>query len=159
MELCWDVANCDLGDTFRWKGENVSTAEVAEVLGTIPGLNEANVYGVALPNHDGRAGCAAITIDSSKPFDWNGMLNFSRAKLPKYAVPQFVRVTKVPMNTHNNKQNKVQLRQEGVDPSLLGTKVQGGGQDDIYWIPSGSNAYTPFQQKDWAALSTGSAKL
>ncbi|KAI2607737.1 fatty acid transporter, partial [Hypoxylon fragiforme] len=65
-----------LGDTFRWKGENVSTAEVSEVLGRYPGVSEATVYGVSLPNHDGKAGMAAIFVDEAavKDFDYNGLL-------------------------------------------------------------------------------------
>lgn len=65
-----------LGDTFRWKGENVSTAEVSEIVGKFPGVVEANVYGVLLPHHDGRAGCAAIYIDRNERdrFDFSALL-------------------------------------------------------------------------------------
>jgi acyl-CoA synthetase (AMP-forming)/AMP-acid ligase II len=67
-----------LGDTFRWKSENVSTAEVSEVLGSFPGVIEANVYGVQLPGHDGRAGCAALYIDPSarKHFNYAGLFRY-----------------------------------------------------------------------------------
>jgi acyl-CoA synthetase (AMP-forming)/AMP-acid ligase II len=63
-------------DTFRWKGENVSTAEVSECLGRFPGVIDANVYGVQVPNHDGRAGCAALLLDASTgdKLDLDGLL-------------------------------------------------------------------------------------
>ena len=65
-----------LGDTFRWKGENVSTAEVSSVLGEYPGVLDANVYGVQVPGHDGKAGAAAIYIDPAlkDTFDHQGFL-------------------------------------------------------------------------------------
>lgn len=67
-----------LGDTFRWKGENVSTAEVSECLGRFPGVVDANVYGVAVPNHDGRAGCAALLLapNVAQNFDLSGLLRY-----------------------------------------------------------------------------------
>lgn len=106
-----------LGDTFRWKSENVSTAEVSEVLGHFPGVVEANVYGVEVPGHDGRAGCAALYIDPAvaSSFDYNALLAHARAKLPKYAVPVFLRVLNNITTMHNNKQNKVPLRNDGID--------------------------------------------
>ena len=61
-----------IGDTFRWKGENVATSEVAEALSAIPGIQEANVYGVKIPGADGRAGMAALWLSTavSTLWDW-----------------------------------------------------------------------------------------
>lgn len=163
-----------LGDTFRWKGENVSTAEVAQVIGKFPGVVEANVYGVQLPSHDGRAGMAAIFIDPGhkKSFDLAGLLKsviyrlysvysvtnedrFSRTHLPKYAVPIFIRVVKEMTPIHNNKQNKVPLRAEGVDPEKVGS------EDQIFWIDSlgKGHTYVEFQKDHWEELKLGRAML
>ena len=146
-----------LGDTYRWKSENVSTAEVAEALGAYPGVTEANVYGVRVPGHDGRAGCAAVA--TSGPVDWKAFATFARGRLPRYAVPVFVRVVAAAMRTHNNKQNKVPLREEGVDPGLRGTKVVGGEADRVLWIPPRGEGYVEFGEEEWRALVAGKASL
>lgn len=156
-----------LGDTFRWKGENVSTAQVGEVLGRFEGVVEANVYGVLLPGHDGRAGCAALDLCAEKVgergerLDWTRLAAWLRERLPRFAVPLFVRVNgKVGgMGTHNNKQDKVKLREEGVDPRLRGTRVDGGKADWMWWLPPKAEAYVPFGQKEWDDFEKGALKL
>lgn len=161
-----------LGDTFRWKSENVSTAEVAEALGSFPGVSEANVYGVEVPGHDGRAGCAAINI--TEPFDFQGLLKHAQKKLPKYAVPVFLRVLKYQTSMHNNKQNKVPLRNDGVDLRKLQERadkeaaekgVQDIEYDTLYWHPAALAAhsgmvkedrgYVVFSMEDWDTLRAG----
>lgn len=153
-----------LGDTYRWKSENVSTAEVAEVIGKFPGVFEANVYGVEIPRHEGRAGCAALSIapEHRKNFDWRGLASHARKQLPGYAVPVFVRVLGGEVGgaaSHNNKQNKVALRAEGIDPSKKGSKVMGGGGDENYWMSPKSDKYVRFEDKDWRNLVGGTARL
>ena len=153
-----------LGDTFRWKSENVSTAEVAEVIGQYPGVLEANVYGVLVPGHDGRAGAAAIDVKPSMraQFDWADLAKHAEQHLPKYAVPVFVRLVGGNVGrsaSHNYKQGKGPLREEGVDPALKGTKVVGGDSDTILWMPSKHDGYIPFGSNDWESLVRGSAKL
>ncbi|ERS98510.1 hypothetical protein HMPREF1624_05294 [Sporothrix schenckii ATCC 58251] len=146
-----------LGDTFRWKGENVSTTEVGEVLGTFPGVLEANVYGVGLPGHDGKAGAVALHLDPAKRADFNHQqfLAHARKHLPKYAVPVFVRHVQAASTTHNNKQNKMPLKNEGVDPD----KVAAG--DVIMWIDGHGKGttYVPFTRDDWESLHAGKARL
>ena len=149
-----------LGDTFRWKSENVSTAEVAEVIGRYPGVVEANVYGVLVPGHDGRAGCAAIFIDpqARQGFNFEDLFKHARANLPRYAVPVFLRLVEEMTPIHNNKQNKVPLRKEGVDPDAI-TKGTVGSNDTILWCPPRETGYVPFERKDWESLQGGRARL
>ncbi|CAK4032291.1 Isopenicillin N epimerase component 1 [Lecanosticta acicola] len=144
-----------LGDTFRWKSENVSTAEVAQVLGHFPGITEANVYGVSLPNHEGRAGCAALNL--SHPINYTDLLAHCRKELPKYAVPVFLRIVERSSHTHNSKQNKVGLRKEGVDFDLLGKFEKGGEADVLLWLKDGR--YAEYERGDWESIKGGRARL
>ena len=147
-----------LGDTFRWKSENISTAEVSEALGSFPGVQEANTYGVLIPGHDGRAGCAALYIDGGPDavdkFDWAGLAKHSKTRLAKYAVPVFIRVLSGEIHgTHNHKQNKVPLRQQGVDLSKVDST------DRMLWLPPDSDGYVKFRKSDWDRLESKQARL
>lgn len=152
-----------LGDTFRWKSENVSTAEVAEVLCRFsPSIVEANVYGVQLPNHDGRAGCAALYIPPAvRPdFDYTALLRHARQHLPRYAVPLFLRIVHTPSLMHNGKQSKVAPRREGVDPEKISTsEVLASREDEIRWLKPGMETYLPFTRGDWQELVGGKVRL
>jgi acyl-CoA synthetase (AMP-forming)/AMP-acid ligase II len=107
-----------VGDTFRWKGENVSTGEVEEVLGAMPGIREVNVYGVKVAHAEGRAGMAAIHVTGD--FDLDAFSSFIREQLPGYQRPLFLRVLRGAMRmTATFKHPKVEYRREGFDPQLV----------------------------------------
>ena len=106
-----------IGDTYRWKSENVSTHEVAEALGGFPGLHMANVYGVKVPGTEGRAGMAALVIG---PFDARTFFEHAVARLPSYAVPLFLRIVDEADMTATFKLRKFRLQAEGYDPNVLG---------------------------------------
>ena len=109
-----------VGDTFRWKGENVATTEVEAALGTIDGIDEAVVYGVEIPGADGRAGMAAIRWDHTRgPLDGAGLAQALFKALPKYAVPLFIRVREEHEVTATFKHRKVDLKREGFDPAKV----------------------------------------
>ncbi|KAJ9213165.1 hypothetical protein DTO166G4_5158 [Paecilomyces variotii] len=150
-----------LGDTFRWKSENVSTAEVSQVIGEFPGVVEANVYGVVVPHHEGRAGCAAIQLSPEVQgnFNFQALATHARSKLPRYAVPVFIRVVQSPSHIHNNKQNKGPLREEGVDPAKTGSRVSDGKMDRLLWLTPGNDRYVDFGKEQWDGLVAGKAKL
>ncbi|NJK32560.1 MAG: AMP-binding protein [Deltaproteobacteria bacterium] len=108
-----------LGDTFRWKGENVSTQEVAEVLNRGPGVRESAVYGVAVPGNEGRTGMAAIVVDS-QAWDPGRFHSHVQASLPAYAQPRFVRVVESLTTTGTFKHKKNELKEQGWDPAVIG---------------------------------------
>lgn len=104
-----------LGDTYRWKGENVATAEVEGVLGEHPDIDLAVVYGVAVPGADGRAGMAAVRLRAGAEFDGAGLARHVLDRLPAYAAPLFVRVVSEVAQTSTFKARKADLRDEGYD--------------------------------------------
>ena len=157
-----------LGDTFRWKSENVSTAEVGAAVGDFESILEANVYGVLVPGHDGRAGCAAVFIRSDggieeavKKFNWQGLMNHLRKRLPQYAVPLFVRVvgagdgSEITPSMHNNKQIKGPLRSEGID---LDT-ITAHGHKMLWAAPEVKQTYVQYHRRDCERLKGGGARL
>ena len=109
-----------IGDTYRWKSENVSTQEVAEALSGFPGLEITNVYGVRVPGHEGRAGMAALVLRDPAAFDGRAFFAFVEDRLPRYAAPVFVRLTREPDVTTTFKLRKVDLQREGYDPAAVG---------------------------------------
>lgn len=102
-----------IGDTFRWKGENVATNEVGEALSKIDGVLTANVYGVPVPGSDGKAGMAAVTV--SDGFDFGALHRKLSELLPPYAIPLFIRVQKDAETTGTFKYRKVDLVKDGFD--------------------------------------------
>ncbi|GME29288.1 AMP-dependent synthetase/ligase [Neofusicoccum parvum] len=146
-----------LGDTFRWKAENVSTNEVSDVVGAFPQIAEANVYGASVPHADGRCGCAAITFAdgvSEENFDFAGLAEHAIKSLPRYAVPIFVRLTPKLDYTGTLKMQKGRLREEGMDVE----KVEASG-DRLYWLPPGGTKYVLFRVEDFGKIQKGEVKL
>ena len=110
-----------IGDTFRWKGENVATTEVAEALAACPGVREANVYGVPVPGADGRAGMAAL--ETGPDFDLDALRAGLERSLPAYARPLFVRLCPALGHTETFKQTKTALVADGFDPSRIADPI------------------------------------
>jgi len=102
-----------IGDTFRWKGENVSTTEVAARLQAAPGVEEASVYGVPAPGMDGKAGMAGLVVGAD--FDIKGFQDHVGRDLPAYAQPVFVRILPAIQTTGTFKYRKLDLVEEGFD--------------------------------------------
>lgn len=138
-----------IGDTFRWKGENVSTNEVAEAFGIIEGIKEANVYGVAVPGMDGRAGMAALV--AAPGFDVAGLAGKLAGNLATYARPVFIRLRPEMEITGTFKLRKVDLVKEGFDPATI--------SDPLYAFDSETGRYVPLDARRYADIVAGLTKL
>ncbi len=137
------------GDTFRWKGENVATNEVADVLAKFEGVELANVYGVKVPHAEGRAGMAALTISQS--IDYDALANHLNANLPAYAVPLFIRESKEADTTATFKFRKVDAVRAGFDPSK--------SDDPIRMLDFAKRTYVPLGDETFQSIVNGEMRL
>jgi fatty-acyl-CoA synthase len=138
-----------LGDTFRWKGENVATSEVNAAVLECPGVLDATAYGVTVPGHDGRAGMAAVVVGDR--FDVAGFSDHLARRLPAYAQPLFLRISAALDTTETFKQKKQQLVRDGFDPDVV--------NDPLYVRDPGSGAYRPLDREICARIRNGSIRL
>jgi len=144
-----------IGDTFRWKGENVATTEVAEVImGSNLGIQECNVYGVKVPHKDGRAGMACIIPVDRKSFDLDALYRLVSTELPLYAAPLFVRLKKNEMDiTGTFKHKKTELVAQGFDPHII--------TDELFFRDDAKRAFVRLTKELYARIThnTTEAKL
>lgn len=133
---------CDrTGDTFRWKGENVSTFEVESVMSTVMDNRDVVVYGVEVPGCEGRAGMATI-IDTDGSVDVTGLAAILRSRLPTYAVPLFIRLSKETLMTGTIKFKKTELKEEGYDHSVLAA-----AGDAVLFLHPDQGVYVPMTKE------------
>jgi citronellyl-CoA synthetase len=112
-----------LGDTFRWKGENVSTTEVENVLGAFPGVEDAVVYGVEIPGTNGRCGMAALRLSEGAQLDGAALAAHLDSELPVYAAPLFIRLLSEVETTGTFKYKKTDLKQAAYNPAQVGDSL------------------------------------
>jgi fatty-acyl-CoA synthase len=138
-----------LGDTFRWKGENVSTCEVSEAIMTFPGVDQATVYGVAIPGVDGRAGMA--TVVAAGGLDLAAFRSHLNRLLPSYARPLFLRLRNEIEVTATFKHKKSDLAGEGYDPAIVA--------DELYFNDRERQSFVPLDRALFDRIQAGDIRL
>ncbi len=136
-----------IGDTFRWKGENVATMEVEHLLNATPGVHETAVYGVRVPGADGRAGMAVVVPEDAETFDLAALYQQASRSLPSYARPLFIRIRSQLEVTGNYKNRKLRFQDEGFDPKGIG--------DPLYFRDDVAGRYVELDEHLHAELSSG----
>ncbi len=138
-----------VGDTFRWKGENVATSEVSETMTAFPGVVQANVYGVAVTDREGRAGMAALVVEPG--FDLAAFRVHLSAHLPEYARPLFLRLLPELDVTPTFKQKKFDLVRDGFDPSRI--------SDALYFNDAETRSFVPLDAALYARIQSGAVRI
>ncbi|XP_036135517.1 long-chain fatty acid transport protein 6 [Molossus molossus] len=140
-----------IGDTFRWKGENIATTEVADVIGMLDFIQESNVYGVAVPDCEGKTGMASIILKPNKSLDLEKVYEQVVTFLPAYACPRFLRIQEKMEMTGTFKPKKFQMVQEGFSPLKI--------SDPLYFLDNLKKAYVPLTKELYDQIMLGEIKL
>ncbi|KAM3837932.1 long-chain fatty acid transport protein 2-like [Diretmus argenteus] len=139
-----------IGDTFRWKGENVATTEVSAHLIMVDCIEEANVYGVKVPGHEGRIGMATLKLREDMDFNSKAVYEHVKTCLPSYARPYFIRIQDSLAVTGTFKQMKVKLAEEGFDPALI--------KEPLFYLED-SKGYVPMTQEIFDSITAGKIRF
>jgi fatty-acyl-CoA synthase len=138
-----------VGDTYRWKAENVATGEVASILSKYEGVTQANVYGVEVPGYDGRAGMAAIVAE--KEPDLEKLMELIRTELPAFAWPVFLRLSKESDTTSTFKFKKTNLVKAGYDPANI--------SEPLYFANPESGQFEKLDKAAFKKINSGDIRL
>ncbi|NVM28464.1 MAG: long-chain-acyl-CoA synthetase [Candidatus Helarchaeota archaeon] len=140
------------GDTFRWKSENVSTLEVESIINSYPSILTSTVFGVIIPNAEGRAGMAAIKLDPTLQFELGDFSQFVRDVLPNYSIPVFIRICdELELTGGTLKVKKFNLKKEGYDLELV--------KDPLYFWNASIKKYEPFNKGVFQQFLDGKLKI
>ena len=140
-----------IGDTFRWKGENVATSQVSEAITVFPGIADCNVYGVHVAGCEGRAGMAAIVLDEGADLDLPAFRAHLERQLPDYARPVFLRVRPALDVTGTFKQRKIDLVKDGANPAAT--------TDPIFFNHPVEKRFVRLDDALWGAICSGQIRL
>lgn len=143
-----------IGDSFRWKGENVSTAEVSNVMNTASFVQDTNVFGVKVPGYEGKTGMAAINLKENYEVDSEKLEELSvlcRSKLPGYARPRFLRFQRQMSLTSTFKQQKTDLIKEGYDAHVV--------RDPLYYLDRSKDEFKPLDEAAYDKIVHGEISL
>ncbi|XP_061413827.1 long-chain fatty acid transport protein 2-like [Lethenteron reissneri] len=137
--------------SIRWKGENVSTMEVADTLSDLDFIKEVTVYGVTIPNNEGRAGMAAVILEEGHSLDGPELYRHVVGHLPIYVRPYFIRLQEALELTSTFKQIKTHLLQEGFNPALI--------RAPQFYLDNAACSYTPLTRQIYEGIVSGKVKL